>query len=362
MTTLKGVDDETEKGRKKWRICFIFPIHNFHNFSLFVLTRFDDRRRMRSTTTSSDDEEHEEDEADSPMVGVRMNNDNNNIRTKKKQQHEQSQSVRAGSGDEWNDSALVNAYNVAIKSYRNKKSLTASVKPKGKKGGGEYLAVPNADESQQEDEEKKLKKEKKKKTKKTKEDEEEVYREQQQHDGQSGYYEQEEGEYEHHHRANHGEYYYFQQPPRYPHYPPPRSPSDYYAYPQQYSPPPPPPHHHHPQQQHVPYYYPPPPGQYYSNPYDYASYTNDPAAKDEKSSRTRSGDERKTNDANGSNLFHPPDMRDSALRAAGNDEELANLLLAWYYAGYYTGQFRTNRRAPSIRESKKEDGGGKTIY
>ena len=79
MTTLKGVDDETEKGRKKWRICFIFPIHNFHNFSL-LLTRFDDRRRMRSTTTSSDDEEHEEDEADSPMVGVRMNNDNNNIR------------------------------------------------------------------------------------------------------------------------------------------------------------------------------------------------------------------------------------------------------------------------------------------
>ena len=47
MTTLKGVafrlgaerlkrleELETEKGRKKWRICFIFPIYNFHNFSL----------------------------------------------------------------------------------------------------------------------------------------------------------------------------------------------------------------------------------------------------------------------------------------------------------------------------------------
>ena len=195
---------------------------------------FDDRT-MKATGTSSGDEEQEEEEADqesSLTVGVRINNNTNNARTKKKQQQQsQSQSVRVGSGDEWNDSALVNAYNVAINSYRNKKSLTKSVKPEGKKGGGEYLAVPNADESQQEDEEKKLKKEKKKKTKKTKEDEEEVYREQQQHDGRRGYYEQEESENEHHHRANHGEYYYFQQPPRYPHYPPPRSLSDYYAYP-----------------------------------------------------------------------------------------------------------------------------------
>ena len=42
----------------------------------------------------------------------------------------------------------------------------------------------------------------------------------------------------------------------------------------------------------------------------------------------------------------PPDMTESALETArsyaddGHDpDELANLLLAWYYAGYYTGSY-----------------------
>ena len=41
--------------------------------------------------------------------------------------------------------------------------------------------------------------------------------------------------------------------------------------------------------------------------------------------------------------FPPPDVKDSALKAAGNDDELANLLLAWYYAGFYTGQFSNSK-------------------
>jgi len=332
---------------------------------------------MKASSSSSLESDDSDDDAHarSPLVGFRMaegacDNEGRTKKTKKKQIGFAPATTTFTSGggfDEWNDSALVNAYNVAIKSYTD---ASSKKKNKTKKSDArEYLTVPAAVAREEGEGEERKKREKKKKKKKTvtanaaeEDEEEEVVEEERrcrnEYEYNTGYGPSAATGGGHYPSQYYGgnvprdddgwrsreRYPPSPPPPHYPHYPP-RPPSDYYAYPQQHY------------YQHNPYYPPPAlPGQYYSNPYEYATYTTE----DRKASnRTRSGEEKKTRnegDRRGSNPFHPPDMRDSALRAAGNDEELANLLLAWYYAGYYTGQFRRNRASSNRKSRAKEEG------
>ena len=106
--------------------------------------------------SSEEEETPEREKTSSPMVGFRVGSLNARDDDARQQQNQ-----FFSLGDEWNDSALVNAYNSAIKSYASEKKKTTKKKSKNN-AKGDYLMVPAQQQREMEKKEKT-----KKKTKKT---------------------------------------------------------------------------------------------------------------------------------------------------------------------------------------------------